>query len=212
MMHGEGAVGGAVNYVSRQPSFTRSVDGYFSAGQFGASRTGVAVTGPLSDAVAFQGALSLVDDAGVVPRNRNLQQSASIGVLVKFNPRVSSLLQFDTSTEVLESWFGLPLIYDAVVDARTGVRTVGVANPAFHRLENARLDVLTRRFNYNLADSYTDGSNQFLRWQTDVRLNDNLAIKNIAYMNTHHLNWRNSENYVWNPTTQLVQQIGRAHV
>ena len=206
MMHGEGAVGGAVNYVSRQPSFTRSVDGYFSAGQFGSSRTGVAVTGPISEAVAFQGALSLVDDAGYVLRNRSQQQSASVGVLVKFNPRVSSSLQFDTSTEALESWFGLPLVYDAVIDSRTNVRTVGVANPAFHSLENARLDDRTRRFNYNLAYSYTDGSNQFLRWQTDVRLNDNLAIKNIAYMNTHYLNWRNSENYVWNPTTQLVQR------
>jgi iron complex outermembrane recepter protein len=206
MMHGEGAVGGAVNYVSRQPSFRRSVEGYFSAGQFGASRTGVAVTGPLGDSVAFQGALSLVDDTGYAARNRNQQQSASVGVLVKFTPRISSLLQFDTSDETLESWFGLPLIYDAVVDVRTGVRTVGVANIAFHRLENARLDARTRQFNYNLADSYTDGSNQFLRWQTDVELTDSVSVKNTAYLNTHYLNWRNSENYVWNPATQLVQR------
>ena len=206
MMHGEGAVGGAVNYISRKPEFTRSNEAYVSLGSFGNKRGGASFTGPVNDVLAYQVTVGLIDDEGSVDRARNQQKSLSLGMRANITPQFNSLLQYDSSAERLDSWFGLPVIYDAVIDVRTGVRTVGVANTAFHSLVNPRIEPATRNFNYNLRDSYTEGKNEYLRWEASYKVNDALSVKNTAYLAKHYLNWRNSENYVWNPATRRVQR------
>lgn len=60
------------------------------------------------------------------------------------------------------SYYGTPLIYDAIID-QNGVQAVRRANTATDTLVNARIEPGTRRLNYNNTDNFSRGENGFYR-------------------------------------------------
>jgi iron complex outermembrane recepter protein len=209
LMHGEGAVGGAINYVSRAPEFLPSTELLAAAGSYDAWRIGATTTAPFANnAAAYRLTGALSDSgSGYIERSANRISSVALGLAFKPSADFSGSVQFDGQTEDIASWFGLPVIYDQAINTLTGQpRSSGPANPATDVLVNARIDPRTRRFNYNLQDSFTDGKNTFTRAQVNWRASAAFALRAQLYYVTHFLDWRNSENYVWNPNTALVQR------
>lgn len=120
MMFGEGAVAGAINYISREPSARRYVEGYASYGSYDNRRLGLSAGGPLADPrFTYQATFGYIDSSGYV--NRNNEQILSGSGALRFQPSAtfSTSLHFDASSESLESWFGQPVLYDAVVNSVT---------------------------------------------------------------------------------------------
>ena len=207
IMYGEGAVAGALNYVSREPRFAPEAEGYLQLGRWDDRRGGLALTGPFADGrAAWQFAASAIDAQGYADRSRTRQYSGSAGLAWRPSDSFSTGLYLDASDEDVDAWFGLPVVYDAVIDTRTGVQSVRRASIATDRLVNARVERDLRRLNYNLADSFTEARNVYARWTVDWRATPTLALRNVAYLATHDVDWRNSENYVWNPAAARVER------
>ncbi|MGL4574609.1 MAG: TonB-dependent receptor, partial [Burkholderiaceae bacterium] len=209
LMHGEGAVAGAINYVSRAPQYTPSTEILAAAGSYDSWRGGASTTAPFAGNTAAYRITGAVSDTGdgYIPRSGNKLASVGFGLAFRASSQLSGGLQFDGQREDTASWFGLPVIYDRAINTLNGqVRASGPANTATDVLVNARIDPQTRRFNYNLQDSFTDGKNTFTRLKLDWRASDAWTLRTQLYYATHWLDWRNSENYVWNPNTRLIQR------
>ncbi len=108
-------------------------------------------------------------------------------------------------TDETTSYYGTPLLYDAVID-QNGVRAVRRANTATDTLVNPRIDQSTRRLNYNIADNFVRAQNGFYRAIFQTKLGDAWTLRNEAYAATQNLMWRNVENTTWNPASQLVER------
>jgi iron complex outermembrane recepter protein len=209
LMHGEGAVAGAVNYVSRAPEFSPSTELLGAAGSYDAWRIGATTTAPFAGNTAAYRLTGAVSDSGsgYVDRSASRISALALGLAFKPSTTLSASVQFDGQVEDIASWFGLPVIYDRAINTLNGQpRTNGPANTATDVLVNARIEPQTRRSNYNLQDSYTDGKNTFTRAMVDWRANASFSLRAQLYYATHFLDWRNAENYVWNPNTSLVQR------
>jgi iron complex outermembrane recepter protein len=209
MMHGEGAVAGAVNYVSRAPSTTPATDLLASADNYRGARLGASTTGPLAQgegAYRLTLATSRTGD-GYTPRSDMRIDSLGAALSWRLNRELSASLAVDAQREDIDTWFGLPVVYDQAINTLTSLpRSTGPANTATDRLVNARIEPSTRRLNYNLADSYNQGRNRFTRLKLQWDASASTTWRATFYEAQHFLDWRNSENYVWNPNTRLVQR------
>jgi iron complex outermembrane receptor protein len=211
VLYGEGAIAGVIHYVSRQPSTAPRTELRASYGSWDDVHLGLHLTRPALDGkLATHATVSHRDNGGYAERNRARQTSLSAGAAWQVAPALKTALAADFSREDTASYFGAPVIYDAVDrrDPVTGAvtRVVGVANIATDRLIGARLDPALRRRNFNLPDSYTEADNFFLRSETSARVSPALELRLTAFHSRHFVDWRNSENYVWNPATRLIQR------
>ena len=206
LLYGEGAIGAAVNYLSKQASDTPEAEAFVSTGSWGRHRAGLGVGGPTGvDQLDFRIDVAYSHADGYVQRNR--EDLLSIGGELAWTISDRTRLRFAGSVlrDEIESYYGTPVIYDAVIDAE-GVEAIRVANTATDRLVNARIDPATRRLNYNIRDNFADADNSFWRVIADTHLGDNWSLRNETYAATQRLDWRNVERNVWNPETELVDR------
>lgn len=209
LLYGEGAVGGAVNYVTKLPPSTAQGEVTATAGAWDAYRLGLGMGGPLgSTALAYRFDASLQSNGGYVEGSGSTFYGFSGAMRWQASPVLSLTFTGVFLKDNIESYYGTPVIYDAVVNttipnAAPEVRRV---NTATDRLINPRIDPRTRRLNYNNPDNFADTENSFWRVIAEVRLPAGWMLRNELYAATQVLDWRNTENYTWNPATQLVDR------
>ena len=206
LMYGEGAVGGAINYVSKSPTPTPTAEALVSGGSWNTFRGGLGVGGPLISTLSGRVDVSENITDGYVDRNHSRYQSAA-GSLA-WDPLDGTKVTFYESyfKDFTQNYYGTPVVYDAVINATTGKRSVAKATAATDRLVNARLVDGTRDLNYNNADNFVNAENSYSRLILQQKLGSQWSLRNEAYFTTQHLSWRNTENYTWNPATQLVDR------
>jgi iron complex outermembrane receptor protein len=217
LMFGEGAIGGAVNYLSKNPDRKVRGEAVASYGSFGSFRLGVGAGGPvITDKLFARADFSYTERDGYVDRayERYAGFSGALGWDVS---RTFKLTWYTTYLEDWnESYYGNPVVYDAVerFDAATGTftRLVARAVTATDRLVNPRVDATARRTNYNILDNYATTENSFNRLRAEWTPNPQWEIRNEAYVATQLLKWRNLESNPWNPVTQLVDRSSFVHI
>ena len=223
LMFGEGAVGGAINYVSKNPDRTRRGELLASVGPWSTYRIGVGLGGPIPSLNAQPSTLSslayrldLVQNSTGGYQDRNSQDY--FGLAGALGWRVSdrlSLTYFTTwLSDSVESYYGNPVVYDAVVNtAVAGAQPeVRLFNGATDRFVNPRVDPAARRTNYNILDNYADTENSFNRLRAELTLAPDLELRNETYAATQVLKWRNLETNTWNPVTRLVARSSFLHI
>ncbi|WP_442888693.1 TonB-dependent receptor [Congregicoccus parvus] len=217
LMFGEGAIGGAVNYISKAPDRAWNGESFSSLGAWDNLRVGLGVGGPVvADKLFFRADLSHTERDGYVERNRERYTgfSGALGWIV--SPRLELQLFTTWLEDWNESYYGNPVIYDAVdrFNPTTGAftRLVARAATATDRLVNPRVDRSARRTNYNILDNYARTENSFHRLRAAYRVNDAWEIRNETYAATQLLKWRNLESNIWNPVTQLVDRSSFLHI
>jgi iron complex outermembrane recepter protein len=218
LMFGEGAIGGAVNYISKSPSANAQGEAFFSAGAWDSYRLGLGWGGPLpigrAGAVTARVDYSHNETAGYV--DRNAQRYDAVAGAIAW--QASDRLQLTFNTTYLEDWnesyYGNPVVYDAVIDT-----TVAGAQPEARSFNsntdamiNARVDESTRQTNYNILDNYAETENSLTRLRAELALTPEIEVRNEAYIATQLLKWRNLETNVWNPVTQLVDRRSFLHI
>jgi len=209
LLYGEGAVGGAVNYVTKLPPSTAQGEVTATAGAWDAYRFGLGMGGPLgSTALSYRFDASLQSNGGYVKGSGSTFYGFSGATRWQASPVLSLTFTGVFLKDNIESHYGTPVIYDAVVNttipnAAPEVRRV---NTATDRLVNPRIDPRTRRLNYNNPDNFADTENSFWRVIAVVKLSAGWMLRNELYAATQVLDWRNTENYTWNPATQLVDR------
>ncbi len=207
LMFGEGAIGGAVNYISKSPTSDFRGDALASYGAWGSYRVGLGVGGPLGKSgVSYRADYSHNQTYAYQERNSQRYDAVALSLAWRATDKLT-LTWFGTFLDDWnESYYGNPVIYDAVVNT-----TVANASPevrlfanATDRLVNPRVDPAARRTNYNFFDNYATSENVFNRVRADLRLAPELELRNETYVVGQLLKWKNTESNTWNPVARNI--------
>jgi iron complex outermembrane receptor protein len=206
LLYGEGAIGGAVNYVSKLPDKTLRGEGFATVGSWNAHRAGLGAGGPTGlDNVYFRADASHSTGDGYVDRSGYTYEAAAASLAWEPSEVTRLTLSGTFLKDHTQSYYGTPVVYDAVID-QNGVQSVRRASNATDRLVNARIAPGTRRLNYDNADNFANAQNIFWRLVLETQLSEAWSLRNEAYVATQDLAWRNTESYTWNPVTSLVDR------
>lgn len=206
LLYGEGAVGGAVNYVSKTAPDSFKGEVYSSGGQWDTYRAGLGVGGPTGiDDVHYRVDASHSESDGYVDNSGFEYNAFATDLRWDISDRTSVSLAATYLKDDIQSYYGTPLVYDAIIGL-DGVQRVQRANTSTDTLVNPRIERTGRRVNHNLEDNFSRAENAFYRLTLQTRPSDDWSLRNETYATTQNLEWRNAESYVWNPATQLVER------
>jgi iron complex outermembrane receptor protein len=179
LLYGEGAIGGAVNIVSKSPVSQMSVDSLLAYGSYGQYRAGVGVNVPLRRNLFARVDVSQSGSDGYV--GDSPQKLAAAAATVRWLPtsniniKGSGTYTYDDTS----AYYATPFI-------------------------NGILDPRTRDLNYNMADRLTKSHNKWFQVEGDVLLGGGWKLHDQLFVATHDLDWRNFEGYSYNAATDTV--------
>ncbi|MGE3539584.1 MAG: TonB-dependent receptor [Candidatus Tectimicrobiota bacterium] len=177
VLHGVGAIGGAINYVPRQPRRDISLtDGLFVVGTMHTYQLGLNSTGPLSDRLAYQVGAIGTQSGGYVDDGELRRLSVASALTFDVTPTLALRLAFDGTWNEPARYWGTPL-------------------------NEGRIDDRFRERNYNVSDSVVSWGDYWLRLGTDWRPVPAVQVRNeLYYLNTDR-RWKDVETYELRPTT-----------
>lgn len=180
LLFGEGAVGAAINYVSRQPGRDLQIDGLLSYGSFGTYRVGIGVNVPLRPDLSARVDVSQSDTDGYVKPSGQMLRAVNASVLWTPTPRVSLKPSVTFTEDDVSSYYSTPLV-------------------------NGEVDPRMRYINYNMQDNFSRGNNNFYRLDTDVLLPHGWRLRNGLFAATQRLDWANMEGYAYDAAADKVR-------
>jgi len=182
VLYGQGAIGGAVNVISKKPSFDRTtVEGQAGYGSQDSWRIAAGIGGPIDPRLAYRLDVSRTQSDGWVDRGRS--KGLAISGSLEFRPTdtLALTLADDFSDQQPMRYFGTPLI-------------------------DGRLDPDTRRRNYNVADARMHFKDNRTTLRAQWSPSEAIALRSTAYRLTTDRVWRNLESYAANRTTGLIDR------
>lgn len=210
VLYGEGALGGAVNMITRKASLDgQHVDGMFSAGSFNTRRAAIGVNQPLSDTVAVRADISSLRSDSLY--NIDHQNTTALGLtgslLYTPNDDLSMLFAVDHFDDEYDSTYqGAPLVGASAAGHASGI----VKNPY-----GLVIDKSARYRNYNPDGAHSGARSTALRWTTDYRINDDWSLNNLLSYYTARREFFLSGDQVYNNSTgqldRTVQRISHDH-
>jgi iron complex outermembrane receptor protein len=181
VMYGEGAIGGAINVISKMPLTVLRNEAEVSVDSNMTKRLAVDSGGPINKDVSYRvTAIGNMSD-GWVNRDKTSNVAVSAAVRVQASETLAWTLSTDYGDRSPSRYFGTPLI-------------------------NGRLDESLRFKNYNVGDSnirYRDSWNQL---KTEWQVSDSITVHNALYYLNSQRHWRDVESYAWNKTTGLIDR------
>lgn len=179
VLYGEGAIGGAVNVVRRQPGETLEFGARAGAASFGTYSLAAGAGGPIDDLASFRADASYRRSDGWMDRGDSEALALSGAIRLRPADDFSVTLSHDFSRQTPRTWFGVPLV-------------------------NGRLDRSIRRNNYNVTDArlrFRDNWSQAkLKWSPS----DAITIRSAFYHLWANKYWKNAENVAYVPATATM--------
>ena len=183
VIDGVGAIGGAINYVPRQPlRQQRLTDARFAGGSYNTYQLGVNTTGPVTDRAAYQFGLIGTKSDGYVDMGDSRRLSMVSSLLLDALPNFTLRLAFDSTWNEPARYWGTPL-------------------------NEGRIDDRLRKHNYNVSDSTIDWNDYWVRLGADWRIVPTVTLRNELYFLKTDRHWRDVENYAFLPETSQVERI-----
>lgn len=190
VLYGQGAVGGAINVRTREPTFgpTR-VNAQIGAGSFNTVNLGVGGTAQINDQLAARLDVSRNFSDGFVKDARPSSFNATASLLWKPQENFSVKLGMDYLNDQLSSYYGTPLVPAAfALSPMTGLIT---------SKNGLVIDRSLRYKNYNIGD-VVQRSNQFLttavvNWQPTT----NITVRNIGYYFFADRDWKEASTFTY---------------
>ncbi|MBO9575696.1 MAG: TonB-dependent receptor [Sphingobium sp.] len=173
VLYGQGALGGAVNVVPKQPDDKRAEwQANVGYGSQNSVHVAAGAGGPLGSGFSFRADGSYRQSDGYVDRGDS--DSLALSGALKFAPTDDFVvtLRDDYGDFHPSKYFGTPLI-------------------------NGKLDSSIRERNYNVGDSEIHYRDNRLALMLDWTVSDAVTINNTAYYLTSKRKWRNLESYCW---------------
>jgi iron complex outermembrane receptor protein len=173
VLYGQGALGGAVNVITRRPNSERlEAQAEIGYGSQDSWRVAAGADGPLGGDFAFRADASYRRSDGFVDRGDS--RSLALAGALRFAPNdaLSVTLRHDFGEVRPSRYFGTPLV-------------------------DGRLDTSLRGENYNVADAFIEFRDNRTTLAIDWSPTPALTISNIAYRLSSHRQWRNLESYCW---------------
>lgn len=188
-LYGQGAVGGAVNYLSKVA--TRQAmqrDSLLRIGSFGTYQAAYDVNGAVGEADSghyLRLAISHQGNGGYVERTDGRSTVLSASWLADLTPRLTHTLAYEYQVQDQQNYWGTPLL-----------------NPT----TEPRIDMATRFKNYNAADGAYEQKVHWLRSILEYRASDKTTLTNTFYHYDAERDWRNVEGYQYNAANTAVQR------
>ena len=196
VLHGQGAVAGTVNVVTKTAEVGEpdNIDLLASLGRFDTQQLGLGAGGSLSDSAWYRFDVSRRSSDGYVDRMDSSSVNATGSVVWQADDALSVKFSADYLDDELADYWGTPLIPTVL------------ARQPMHNVISTRtgetLDRATRSLNYNVADSRAESDQLLLRADIIWTPAENLTIKNSTYRFEADREWLNAEGYVY--CTQVV--------
>ena len=191
VLHGQGAVAGTVNAVTKSASMGEPdrVDALASLGRYGTYQLGLGAGGGVNDSAWYRFDLSHRESDGYVDRMDPSSLNTTGSLLWNASDTVSLKFSFDYLKDELADYWGTPLIpaaaaknpMNSVISTRTG----------------ETLDEAMRGLNYNVENSRAESNQLFLRGDITWKPADNVTLKNTIYNFNADREWLNAEGYVY---------------
>lgn len=182
VLYGQGAIGGAVNVISKKPQPNRTAfdfeTGYGSQNSW---RIGAGIGGPVNDILSYRVNASRTGSDGWVERGGS--KSFAVSGSLRFAPtdNLSLTLSDDYSDQHPMRYFGTPLI-------------------------DGRLDDRNARLNYNVSDAVIHYEDNRTTLKAEWGLADGVTLASTAYRLTTNRRWRNLESYFWNGASGQIDR------
>lgn len=199
MLYGEGAVGGAVNFVTKRPvRGQREIEALAGYGSFDSLRLGIGSGGPIGDKLHYRVDLSRNTSDTFIDRADFEYLNFTSAVLWDLSDRVSLQLSFDASRDRISPYWGTPL-----VTPEFGIQPIsGIIDADDGRVVDERL----RDKNYNVADNSMESDIYWGRGKLNWKLSEAWTLRNELYYFDAERVWRNSETYTFNSSTGLIDR------
>ncbi|MGB3435933.1 TonB-dependent receptor [Achromobacter sp.] len=197
-LFGAGAVGGAINYVTKLPERDTFYDGQLRLGSFDSRQLSVGLNQQLAGEPGGRGHYLRIDantdsSHGWVDGNHSRASQVAASLLSDLGADVTQTFAFEYQREQVDRpYWGTPL--------KTGAN--GVVQGAGHILDGTRFK------NYNVNDGLYEQSVLWARSLTEWRAGSNLTFKNTLYYYRAERDYRNLENYRLNAGNSLVLRSG----
>lgn len=179
LLYGEGAIGGAVNMVSKSPISQLGVNTLLSYGSFGQYRAGVGVNVPLRRNLFARVDVSQTGTDGYVGDSPQKLFAALASVRWLPTSNISLKASGTYTYDNTSSYYATPFI-------------------------NNGFDRRTLDFNYNMEDRLTKSHNRWAQVEGDILLGRGWRVHNHLFAATHKLDWRNFEGYTYNAALNTV--------
>jgi iron complex outermembrane recepter protein len=181
VLYGEGAIGGAINVISKMPLWVQSSQAEVSFDSNMTRRIAVDSGGPVSKDVAYRITVTGNQSDGWVDRDKNSNVELHAAVQMKQNEDVTWTLSTDYGDRSPSRYFGTPLVNGQILEA-------------------------LRFKNYNVGDSsirYQDSQSQV---KTEWQAADGIMVHNTLYYLNSQRHWKDVEDYAYNATTNMVDR------
>jgi iron complex outermembrane recepter protein len=199
LMSGLNAIGGSVNYVSRQPTPGRIQNELdLSIDTLGTFRSHFGSTGTMAKDLDYRfDAIGTKLNGYIDDVNRNLT-ALSTQVNYRVNNNFKTFVAVEYKKDTGHAYWGTPLIPVAFAGpfAKSGVVS-GTADSTFtgESLGPVTFDTRTRKTNYNVLDNSTWAYDTWLRTGFEWALANNVTLKNQSYYYQAKRSWLDSETY-----------------
>lgn len=211
LISGEGASGGAINLVTRQPHTGKIVnDAFTSYDSFNAFRFGIGSGGStniegLDYRIDFTRASldGFIDDTNT----RNLNVSTQLNYRVSDTFRIFGALEYKQDKS--SPYWGTPLVSAAFSGpfATTGIVSGNyISNYNGTNLGPVTIDSRTLRTNYNVLDNRNKADELWLRTGFEWAVSENITLKSQVYGYGAQREYFNNEVIAFNAATGLVDR------
>jgi len=181
VMYGEGAIGGAINVISKMPLSVQRNQAEVSLDSNLTRRLAVDSGGPINKDVSYRiTAIGNMSD-GWVDRDKSSNVAVSAAVRVQTSDSLSWTLSTDYGDRSPSRYFGTPLI-------------------------NGKFDESLRYKNYNVGDSSIRYQDSWTQLKSEWQVTDSITIRNALYYLNSQRYWKDAEIYSANPGTGLIDR------
>ncbi len=204
VLYGEGALGGAINFVTKRPmrSDQVTVDALLSYGTFNTLRAAAGSGGPLRwDNLHYRVDLSYQtsDSFSGVQRTPYTYWNMTSALLYDATPRLNFELSFDVSHDRSVPYWGTPLVPGSFAGASAIPDVVSTRT-------GQTIDARFFRQNFNVADANMSSTTYWAKLKTNWQPTDTIQIRNQGYYYWAGRDWQNAETYQFNPGTLLLDR------
>lgn len=179
---GEGGIGGVINVVPKKPTqgpIRNEVQA--TLGTKNTQRLGLGSGGALSDRLSYRLDVSGNHSDGWVDRGNSRDSTFSGALQYQATPDLSLKLSHAYGSRRPMRYFGTPLI------------------------DGRQLDALRER-NYDVQDTFVRFHDRWTELAATWTPGDALKVRSRLYHTASHRDWRNADNYDYNPDTGLVDR------
>lgn len=199
LMSGDGAIGGAINFVTKRPDRARAAsEAMVSYGSFNTWRFGAGINRPLGDAHAVRIDYSHQQSDGYIDRNKQRYDSLTLASTSALTRDVTLDLSLDALSDNVNSYQGSPLVPRVLA-----ADPVGAVGDAAGRVIDRRLAFK----NYNVDDAVMESESAWARAKLTWKLAPDWTLRNELSYYTADRSWRNAESYTFSAPRQVVRDL-----